>query len=93
MMICDKVDRRLSIKSRIGRTLTLKIKYADFTQITRSVTFGFYISSAEEIFKESLNLLNKVDLEDRRIRLLGVTISNFYDADLDKLRQVQLTLF
>lgn len=92
-IICDKVDRRLSIKSRMGRTLTLKVKYADFTQITRSVTFGFYISSAEEIYTESLNLLHKVELEDRRIRLIGVTISNFYDADLDRLTQIQLTLF
>jgi len=71
----------------------LKVKYADFTQITRSVTYGFYISSGEEIFTEALQLLQKVDLEDRRVRLIGVTISNFYDADIEKMANRQLSLF
>jgi len=92
-LICDKVEKRLFQKSRMGRTLTLKVKYADFTQITRSVTYGFYISSGEEIFTEALQLLQKVDLEDRRVRLIGVTISNFYDADIEKMANRQLSLF
>lgn len=91
--ICSKVEKRISLKSRMGRTLTLKVKYSDFVQVTRSYTSLSYISNGEEIYAEVVNLLSKVDLDDRRVRLLGVSISNFYDADLNKATPVQLSLF
>nr|WP_133640795.1 DNA polymerase IV [Sphingobacterium paludis] len=91
--LCEKLEKRLSGKSKEGRTVTIKIKFSDFTQITRSKTSGYYISSADDIMEQVLDLFAKVDTEDKRVRLLGVTLSNFYDADLEKLNNPQLRLF
>lgn len=91
--LCEKLEKRLSGRSKEGRTVTIKIKFSDFTQITRSKTAAYYISSADDVFALVLELFGKVDTEDRRVRLLGVTLSNFYDADLERLTNPQLRLF
>ena len=58
-----------------GRTLTLKIKYADFQQITRSKTFMEYIDSDVQIAETTKSIMNEVFNENDRIRLLGITLS------------------
>ncbi len=92
-LLCEKLAKRLADKEKQGRTVTLKIKFADFTQITRSKTSGFYLSTSVDIFKQVTELFEKTDMADRKVRLLGVTLSNFYDADLEKLANPQLRLF
>lgn len=91
--LCVKLEKRLEGKAKQGRTVTLKMKYADFTQITRSKTSAFYLFTAEDIFRQVSDLFHKVEKGDRKVRLLGVTVSNFYDADLEKLNNPQLRLF
>lgn len=91
--LCDKLEKRLSGKSKEGRTVTIKIKFSDFSQITRSKTANFYISTADDILALVLELFSKVDTEEKRVRLLGVALSNFYDADLERLNNPQLRLF
>ena len=59
-----------------GKTLTLKVKYADFTQITRSLTQEKILKRKQDILPLSKTLLQQVDTSTRRIRLLGLTISN-----------------
>jgi len=62
-----------------GRTITLKVKYSDFVTITRSITLNDFISQErEEIFRLGKNLLNKTEAGKRKIRLLGISVSNFY---------------
>ena len=58
-----------------GRTVSLKIKYADFKIITRSKTFPTYISDYETLYKGGLELLKLVDLAPK-VRLIGVGIKN-----------------
>ncbi len=91
--LCDKLEKRLENKNKQGRTVTLKIKFSDFSQITRSKTLSFYIHTSQDIFKEIDELFTAVNLVEKRVRLLGVTISNFYDADLERLNNPQLRLF
>nr|WP_148908705.1 DNA polymerase IV [Sphingobacterium composti Yoo et al. 2007 non Ten et al. 2007] len=91
--LSEKVEKRLTAKSSQGRTVTLKIKFADFTQITRSRTTPSYIHSAQEILQYASELFSKVDLENRKVRLLGISISNFYENDVEKLHNPQLRLF
>jgi DNA polymerase-4 len=91
--LCEKLEKRLEGKTKQGRTVTLKIKFADFTQITRSKTSVFYFHTADDIFQQVTDLFSKADIEDKKVRLLGVTVSNFYDADLEKLNNPQLRLF
>lgn len=91
--LCERLEKRLSGKAKEGRTVTIKIKFSDFTQITRSKTSTYYISSGDDILNLVLELFSKVDTEEKRVRLLGITLSNFYDADLEKLSNPQLRLF
>jgi len=91
--LCGKLEKRLEEKAKQGRTITLKIKFADFIQITRSKTSMFYLNTTDDIFQQVTDLFDKVEMEDKKVRLLGVTISNFYDADLEKLNNPQLRLF
>lgn len=91
--LCERLQRRVGSKQKSGRTVTLKVKYADFTQVTRSATQHYYMDSYEDIFATVRQLLGKVELDDRKVRLLGVGLSNFYDQDLEKLNKGQLSLF
>lgn len=59
-----------------GKTLTLKVKYADFTQITRSLTQHKILRRKQDILPLAKTLLKQVDLSTRGIRLLGLTVSN-----------------
>lgn len=72
-----------------GRTITLKIKFSDFRQITRSSTLLNYIIDFDTLHKELTKIRKSINLEGVRIRLLGVTISNLDTEDYDD-RQLYL---
>lgn len=91
--LCERLGKRLSGKSKQGRTVTLKIKFSDFTLVTRSKTSSYYVNSEEDIFSMISDLFKQLDLMDKKVRLLGVTVSNFYENDLQKLSNTQLRLF
>lgn len=68
-----------------GRTVTLKVKFADFKQITRSKSLDTRTDNTAQIFDTACDLLKQVELR-RAVRLIGVGVSNF-DA---RVRQVTL---
>ncbi len=69
--------RRITADEFKGHTLTLKVKYADFTQITRSITTEHSITTKNDILPLSRQLLTLVDYSaGRPIRLLGLSVSN-----------------
>lgn len=74
-----------------GRTITVKIKYSDFTLITRSLSLTAPTGDLEVIRATAYRLLEASGLEGVRIRLLGIYMSNFGDAALASTGQ--LTLF
>ena len=82
---------RIKRHQAAGRTLTLKVKFADYQQITRSHTFTDSINSQDTILTEALALLEIIELEDRSVRLLGLSLSNLDRPK--KLQIVQLSLF
>lgn len=88
-----KVFNRLDKSGRKGKTITLKVKFADFTQITRSKTMLDYFGSQQEIEHLALELLENLDLQEIKIRLLGVTVSNFQTDEGDQMPDPQLKLF
>lgn len=92
--IAREVFRRADKRSFLARTLTLKIKYADFTVITRSRTVGHYIKTYREIFELGKELLLQVDdFEEKGIRLMGLTLKNSdLDAPHPVLDAIQLKL-
>lgn len=58
-----------------GHTLTLKVKFHDFTQITRSHTVDYLLQSKDQILPLAKMLLKDVDYRRRPIRLMGLTVS------------------
>lgn len=76
-LIAEEVAKRLDKHGRQGKTLTVKIKFADFVQITRSRTPGQPFSSCQNIEEMAHELLLNEKLEDKEVRLLGITVSGF----------------
>jgi DNA polymerase-4 len=74
--VCDRLLRN-ALK---GRTLTLKIKYHDFKQVTRSHSFAAGIDEKDTIFQTAIDLLLATGIENKKIRLLGISLSNFSDS-------------
>ena len=73
-----------------GRTVTVKIKYANFQQITRTRTCSEGITSGAIIEQLVLDLLQPHFPPSRGVRLLGVTLSNFDAAIVAENRQISL---
>ena len=74
--LAEKVWRHAENKQISGRTVTLKVKYADFQQITRSRTVGQSVRNANEIAEIASTLLTELFPVQKGIRLLGVTLSS-----------------
>ncbi|WP_443944687.1 DNA polymerase IV [Pedobacter sp. AW1-32] len=79
MQISNTVAQRLKKHQLAGKTITLKIKFADFKIITRSKSFPQPMDDQESIFKEAVQLLEDSNLGHAEVRLLGITLSRFYD--------------
>lgn len=77
---------RLSRKEFKGRTLTLKIRFNDFTQITRSLTVDKSITTMDDILSLGRRLLASVDFSSNPIRLMGLTVSHSVDTDYTSMR-------
>jgi nucleotidyltransferase/DNA polymerase involved in DNA repair len=75
-----------------GRTVTLKVKYADFQQITRSRTGQALFSTRAEIEQLSYALLEPLFPVTKGIRLLGMTLSSLGERQLESEPQLSLTL-
>ena len=80
---------RLEHSEATGRTITLKVKFSDFRQITRSKTLQNYIREFEALHKEVSEIRKSLKLEGTRIRLLGLSISNLETEDCED-RQLYL---
>jgi ATP-binding cassette subfamily F protein 3 len=92
--IANEVHRRAQKRKFLAKTVTLKVKYADFTQITRSKTVNYYVNSYEKLFELGKELLLQVnDIEEKKIRLMGLTLKKS-DSELSSYphRAIQLTL-
>ena len=72
-----KVENSLIRRDTKGRTITLKVKYFDFKSITRSVTVEDPVESATDIVKQARSLLRKTEAGKKKVRLLGISVSNF----------------
>lgn len=79
--IIDKVWRHIDNNSIKGRTVTLKVKYSDFTTITRSRSLSHPVPDKDVFVRLSRELLEGVFPSPRTIRLLGVTLSSLGEED------------
>ena len=93
--IAERLENSLIKREAKGRTITLKIKYFDFQSITRSITIDEPADSASVIMKYVRPLLSKTEAGEKKVRLLGISISNFDDQETNsgkvcKCRQLPL---
>ena len=84
LLLCRQVSDRLKAKKLMGRTVTLKLKYADMHSITRSSSAD-PVCQAEDINRTAQHLLKELRLGHTPIRLIGVTVSNFTDFSYEQL--------
>lgn len=89
--IAGDVAERLERHQCQGYTLTLKVKYADYQQVTRSRTVNSPIWSQDSIFQLAQELLVLHLQPNTKVRLLGITIANLVKAG-PKISYVQLRL-
>lgn len=87
--IADELFDRMKKKNIYGRTLTMKIKFADFRQITRSKSINRIIRDKTSLTNLMLEIFRDLDFHQVRIRLLGLGISNL---DRPRNEGIQLTL-
>ena len=72
-----------------GRTVTLKAKYEDFERITRSRTLTRPVRSFTLLWQVALDLLEVLDLSSKRVRLIGLSLSNPEDPNHPDARQLE----
>jgi DNA polymerase-4 len=89
LSLATKVAKRLRGHGFVGKTVTLKVKYHDFVQITRSITLQEPTDDGREIFQSCCDLLSKTEVSTRPVRLFGISLSQLEIAD----KEGQLALF
>lgn len=78
--ISKELEKRIQKAGVAGKTVTLKIKYSDFTLQTRSKTLPYFVSDQKLILNTALELLYQDPL-DNSVRLLGISLSNLNSSD------------
>jgi DNA polymerase-4 len=79
--VADGLERR----GIAGCTVTIKVRYGDFTTLTRSTTLALPTASAAEIASVARELLGKTEAATRPVRLLGVTVSKLTGEEAPQL--------
>jgi len=77
MELSEKVAYRLRHHGLRGRTVTTKIRFADFTTLTRATTLARPIDDTPTIYRVASQNLERVRMKGKKVRLLGVTVSGF----------------
>ncbi|HQX04976.1 MAG TPA: DNA polymerase IV [Flavobacterium sp.] len=86
--IAKELERRLQKHKIAGKTVTLKIKYSDFSQQTRSKTLPYFISDKALLLETAKELLYQEKLKES-VRLLGISLNNL-NTEVKKTVVVQL---
>ncbi len=79
--LAGSVSRRLKGAGASGKTVTLKLKYDDFTSVTRSRTLPLYVDSEDVIYSVCSELVEKTDAGSRKVRLVGASVANICGED------------
>jgi DNA polymerase-4 len=89
--LCTRVSEDLGRKGYVGRTVGIKLRFADFTTVTRDVTLPESTADAATIRRAATECLRRIVL-DRRLRLLGVRVSALEKAGNDVRGALQHSL-
>jgi DNA polymerase-4 len=90
--LIDKGWRHCREKGTHGRTVTLRVKFADFELITRSRTLANAVGGRDELQNVSVDLLKMLFPMQKAVRLLGVSLSGFAAEDIHRPKQIVLAI-
>lgn len=88
--LSEKVSQSMKKKQAAGKTVTLKVRYDDFETLTRSTSFSHFIDDAEDIAETAKLLLEQTEVGERKVRLLGITLSNLNLSEAGRFRQLDI---
>jgi DNA polymerase IV len=82
LRLSERVGARLRRQGYRGRTVSIKIRFADFTTITRSKTLRDATDVTRDIYATAMDLYEALGLDRARLRLVGVRVESLADADV-----------
>lgn len=88
--LSERLILRMKKSQAFGNTLTLKIKYEDFSVLTRNATSPVPFTEIDQIQRYAESLLLHIDLENHKVRLLGIGISSLRDNSFFGGRQLTI---
>lgn len=80
LRLTERASARLRDKELYAKTISIKVRFADFSTITRSKTLPLPISSTQEIYQVVKDLYKALKLERARLRLVGVSLENLHES-------------
>jgi DNA polymerase-4 len=95
LSLSGRVSERLRRQGVRGKTVTLKVKYRDFVQVTRAITLADPTDDGGTIYRCALELLAETEAGARPVRLLGISVSKLEEAKalVPGKRMEQIPLF
>lgn len=93
-----EVARQLRKNDLVGKTVKLKIRWSDFTTLTRQITLPTSTDNEDDIFRTALRLMKTVRKQNQAVRLIGVGVSgigspvrqlSLWDVGSEKSRKLQ----
>ncbi len=85
LRMCERASSRMRQRSLFAKTITLKIRFADFTTINRSKTLLLPIDTTHEIYEIAKGLYEALAIGRARIRLVGVSLDNLHTDSHEQL--------
>ena len=89
LRLTEKATARMRSKDMSARTISIKVRFADFKTISRSKTFALPMSGTKEVFEVAKSLFIYLKLDRARIRLVGVGLEGLMDG-VDGPEQLEL---
>lgn len=90
-LLAEELERRLARAQTAGKTVTLKLRYHTFETITRARSVRRFINDADTIYEIAHTHLLNSGAFGKRVRLLGITVSNLDNVE-DAIQEIQLPL-
>jgi DNA polymerase IV len=79
LRMADRTARRMRKQRMLGRTISISVRFADFTELTRSTTMPTPTDVTDEIYAQALQLYERLGVGQARIRRIGVRVEQLVD--------------
>ena len=85
LRLTEKAAARLRENNYYAKTISIKVRFADFSTISRSKTLPLPIDSTHEIYEIAKTLYLALNLDRARLRLVGISLDNLSEAAPEQL--------